>query len=465
MMKKSVCLLLACVSMWTMSPRPGFGQSVRGGQITFDMDHAVFQANKDYAFIEIYMTIPRDAIQHQKGIGGVEGNFETAASLYRGDSLLAEKSRKNTDRAAVPEDVKSSQQLFGIFSFYAKPGAYKLLCRVTDLATQTGGWIEKNIDIPDFPAADVCLSEIQLGMNIEADTSRTLFMKNGYRIIPNPSKMYGIEVPILYYYSEIYNLSSMEPGRDSSYVVAVSILDPQGNPVKTSPDKKKKRLGKSVVDVGSVNVIGLNSGPYEVQVTVKDGATGRTHTRKKDFFLYRRMDYAAKSQAEPKLDQTMSDEYSAMGDKEIDDLFKQCDFIATSKEKKIYKKLDLVGKRKFMQDFWRIRDSNPLTGVNEYKNDYLERMQYVAQHFGNMRKAGWRSDQGRIYLMYGAPDQIERFPSNIDSRPYEIWYFNQVEGGTQCYFVDVQDLGEMRLVHSTIRQELQDADWQRWLTR
>jgi len=441
-----------------------FGQSMRGGQVSFDVDEAGFSANEGYVFLEIYFSIPRDAIQHQKGIGFFEAKVEMAASLFKGDSLVAEKKRRYTDQAAALTDIKPGQQLYNIFTFYAKPGPYKLRTRVTDLSNETGGWLEKNIDILAFPEKNVCLSDIQLSMGIEADTSKSMFVKNGHRIIPNPNRMYGVEIPILYYYSEIYNLSPLEKGKDSTYAVSISVEDMEGNSIKSTPEKAKKRLGTSVVEAGMINVVSLNSGPYRIHVLVKDNGTGTANSRKKDFFVYRRADFVGKNQSEAQTNEAMADEFSGMAEKELDALFKQCDYIAADKEKKLYKKLDLNGKRKFMSDFWRARDSNPLTAVNEFKQDYLERLQYVELHYGSPRKPGWRSDMGRIYLMYGKPDETERFPSNIGERPYEIWHYYQVEGGTQCYFVDIQDLGEMHLVHSTIRRELQDYQWQRWLT-
>jgi GWxTD domain-containing protein len=454
-------LAAACLT----ATSPVSGQSTRGGQIQFDVDEAVFQANRGFAFIEFYFAIPRDALQHQKTIGDFESNFETAVNLFAGDSLLGERKRTNTDRAAALTDIKSSQLLFNIFSFYIKPGTYKMRARVTDLATQTGGWLEKTVTVVPFPEKDVSISDIQLSMSIEADTSKNLYVKNGYRILPNPNRLYGAELPMLYYYSEINNLSPMETAKDSSYTVEVSVRDAKGNTVKSLPPKKKKRLGNSVLELGMVNVGSMNSGPYQVQITARDNGTGASFSRSKDFFVYRRADYVGKDREASEIEKAMADEFSAMDLKSLDDLFKKCDYIATDRDKKLYKKLDINGKRKFMSDFWRVRDSNALTAVNEFKQDYFERLQYVEQHFGGMRRPGWKTDMGRIMLMYGKPDEIERYPSNIDKRAYEIWHFYSVEGGTQCYFVDIQDLGDMRLVHSTIRTELQDTDWERWLQR
>ena len=70
---------------------------------------------------------------------------------------------------------------------------------------------------------------------------------------------------------------------------------------------------------------------------------------------------------------------------------------------------------------------------------------------------------GLIYIKYGQPSEIERYPSSMDEKAHEIWYYYELEGGVEFVFVDIQNLGNMQLVHSTARNELQDYDWERWL--
>ena len=43
-----------------------------------------------------------------------------------------------------------------------------------------------------------------------------------------------------------------------------------------------------------------------------------------------------------------------------------------------------------------------------------------------MMKDGYRTDRGRVYLIYGEPDQIDRFPSETNMKPYEVWYYNSI---------------------------------------
>jgi hypothetical protein len=72
-------------------------------------------------------------------------------------------------------------------------------------------------------------------------------------------------------------------------------------------------------------------------------------------------------------------------------------------------------------------------------------------------------NRGRVLLLYGEPEEIERFPSSNEARAYLIWHFFEIEGGVEFVFVDLKNSGDMELVHSTARNELQDPAWQRWL--
>jgi hypothetical protein len=63
-------------------------------------------------------------------------------------------------------------------------------------------------------------------------------------------------------------------------------------------------------------------------------------------------------------------------------------------------------------------------------------------------------------MTYGEPSEIERFPNETESKPYEIWYYHELEGGVKFVFADLSGYSDYQLVHSTMRGELQDENWQ-----
>lgn len=78
----------------------------------------------------------------------------------------------------------------------------------------------------------------------------------------------------------------------------------------------------------------------------------------------------------------------------------------------------------FIETFWAQRDPTPGTPANEYKQQHIERFHYANQRYGrSTARDGWRTDQGRIYIILGEPHSVERFTSQQGIYPTEVWYY------------------------------------------
>ena len=141
-------------------------------------------------------------------------------------------------------------------------------------------------------------------------------------------------------------------------------------------------------------------------------------------------------------------------------------YIISPPEKSVFEKLNTEEeKEQFIEQFWRRRDDNPLVGGNEFKEEHYRRLAYVAEKFGS-GKPGWKTDRGRVYILYGEPAQIEPHPSGgLHERPlsegggttatfpFEVWRYRYIEGeglGNDIVleFVDPTYSGEYRLAVS-----------------
>src|SRR2546422_11644372 len=86
-------------------------------------------------------------------------------------------------------------------------------------------------------------------------------------------------------------------------------------------------------------------------------------------------------------------------------------YIITDEESKAFKKLQTDDEReRFIEEFWRRRDPDPDTDENEFKEEYYERIAYANEHFAS-GIPGWKTDRGRIWIMYGKPDERETHPT------------------------------------------------------
>ena len=89
------------------------------------------------------------------------------------------------------------------------------------------------------------------------------------------------------------------------------------------------------------------------------------------------------------------------------------------------------------------------------------RIKFVENRFKTFNKTGSKTDRGRVYLQYGEPDEMELHPNDYDKKPYEIWYYNSIEGGVIFVFGDITGYSDYELLHSTKRGELRDDNWVR----
>ena len=86
-------------------------------------------------------------------------------------------------------------------------------------------------------------------------------------------------------------------------------------------------------------------------------------------------------------------------------------YIITDEERAAFKRLQTDEEREqFIEQFWLRRDPTPDTVENEFKEEHYRRIAYANEHYAS-GIPGWKTDRGRIYIMYGPPDEIESHPS------------------------------------------------------
>jgi GWxTD domain-containing protein len=125
-------------------------------------------------------------------------------------------------------------------------------------------------------------------------------------------------------------------------------------------------------------------------------------------------------------------------------------YIITDRERVAFHRLTTDAEREhFIEQFWLQRDPTPGTVENEFKQEHYRRIAYANEHYA-ANIPGWKTDRGRIYIIYGPPDEIETHPSPSATvaYPFEQWRYRFIEGvGTNVIieFVDSTGTGEYRM--------------------
>lgn len=117
-------------------------------------------------------------------------------------------------------------------------------------------------------------------------------------------------------------------------------------------------------------------------------------------------------------------------------------YIATPDEMRALRDALPEERRARWHQFWKRRDPSPGTRHNEWEEEYLRRVAHANREFGNVRTTGWQSDRGRIYILHGPPDEVQRTVAPTGAAS-EVWHY--FRDGRQFVFVDVSGLGDYRL--------------------
>src|SRR3954454_14891115 len=145
-------------------------------------------------------------------------------------------------------------------------------------------------------------------------------------------------------------------------------------------------------------------------------------------------------------------------------------YIISDEEQKAFKMLSNDEERdNFIEAFWQRRDPTPDTAENEFKDEHYRRMAYANEHFP-AGIPGWKTDRGRMYIMYGPPDEIDSHPSggtyerpmdegggSTSTFPFEDWRYRYIEGIGQEIIIEFVDTCMCGDYHMTMDRSEKDA--------
>ncbi len=436
--------------------------SAQKKKIEFDLDFASFAYADTIDIVEVYYNISQNDFTPVLEKGEQYLKAKLTLSIFPKGKSEAVVDKDYILHVKAPQDSAERKNFVGVLKYAVPVGTFDVKAVIQDMNNQEGtGQFSYNLTTPQFNLAHFAMSDIELANNlIQSEDTNSLFYKNTYEIMPNPACLYGEKLPVLFYYTELYNVNK-DPGAPE-LKQEVSVVNAR-NVVLSQKTKILSRMHQDIVVVDAVPVAKIPTGSYTLQITVTDTTKKIMAVQKKKFFVY---NPSFKDTLKEHLieAQYISSEFAGMNEEDVQETFAISKYIATKNELVKWDKLsDLEGKKNFLFQFWNSRDTDPSTPENEFKNEYFKRVTDANFKYGTLRRKGWKTERGRILLMYGEPNQIDRYPSETDKRPYEIWEYQELEGGVIFVFGDLTGFNDFSLIHSTKRGEISDAYWKRRL--
>jgi GWxTD domain-containing protein len=430
------------------------------GSLRLFTDYAAFKYEGDdsgRSYVEVYYNIVRNDLKYFPDSLGYSAIMDFQAVLYdSAGAIIDSVSWKAGSRISSLSVLDDNDYLISdLFAELFLPGNYTIEMKVKN--NENSGMSTVKMKVPEFSGTDLTLSSIEWAYDISVDSVGKL-VKYGRRVVPNACGRYSEEDGAVYLYAEAYNLDN-SPGADSSYSLAMHIYDSQGNLYKSINPTYNHKPGNSAVIITGCSIAALDGGLYRLKLVLTDG--DRIAEAEKTFTVM-----MSPESARNKIMQAILSQYPGANEIRSDDdarKFKNdIAYIAAPEELRLFDSLNLEGKKNFQNEFWEGKDPDTSTPVNEYKLEHYRRLKYVDERFTRMGGTvpGWKTDQGRVYVLYGEPSEIERSQSSIQTRSWEKWWYHGLEGGVYFIFVDYEDTDTYVLIHSTKQNEIKDENWE-----
>lgn len=419
------------------------GRSEKG--LRFFVDHAAFKASEGKALVEFYILLEAAQVQYVPEGNRFVGEMDLAVTVTDSAGTIVGESGW-TRRVSVDDLSKLGEgglPYRDVTGVQVAPGAYKVTVSVEDMFGDLVGELSLPIEVADFGSERFAASDVVLASSIEPATKASRFTKSGFEVIPNATRRHLVGAP-LNAFVELYNLSPGETDRAKTFVLGYSLTDTSGAPVRKFPPSRFKKPGASAVKALKAKTDGLKPGRYFFEVEAFDSGS-RQHVRKRRSVVL--VGEGSSGEEELTEDQLRQLKY-----------YRYIEPLAEKDDLKVYEQLatDDQAKMKFLRQFWKKLDPTPDTDINERLIEHLRRMRHSDDYFsGRAGQPGSETAMGRVYIQYGAPDDVERDVSGVGTKPFEVWHYGRYE----FVFQDRNALGHYELVHSTYPGELNNPMW------
>jgi GWxTD domain-containing protein len=472
-MKTAISVLLMLCALAAMAPAQDFEEPASREKIASWLDYATYKIGEyeHVALVEFYYGI----LRHQLTFEDMDSFYQATAyvwlEIFNDKGVVIDTLHKVVPiRIFDPfEQNNESYRNLDVMQALIKPGNYSVRMTIEDANSRindqdyTGKYGERQIKItvPDYQNENLSISDIELAYKIqlldEADTlSENPLNKSNRKVIPNPSVRFINTDSMMYFYAEIYNLKFGKEA-NKEYYVSCRVENLAGEVISNYGRKRYFKPGDNALISSAIDIYDLPEGQFRLILEVEDSQDNSITSKSKLFELLYETFEIAPAVAE----EDFNEEDAKLMEKIIH-------FYAIKTEMDQYKAADLEGKKEILKRFWQSRDPDPSTHLNEFKIEAFRRFAFANEKYSIEmvdRSDGWKSDRGRVYIIYGPPDEIESYPSSMGSQPYERWtYHNYPQQGYIFFiFVDESGYGDYVLKHSTAKGELTDYEWERKL--
>jgi len=382
----------------------------------FDIDAADFRGDQNgLTTLEIYYKIFYDGLSYQKTADGYRADYEIAIAVEgeKGqqiegiirDGYIAVKTFAETRR---PNDF-----VINMASLQLDRQDVTIRGALTD---KVGGHVyQKEMDVKERDYWDKypTLSRVEFCREISQSGKDSKFNKGFLWIVPSVTRQFGGDFDsTLSYYHEVY------PGRnDVKYAKLVTRIYHRVKGFVYTDTVDYGEIKEKLTEAKTIDVADFMPGDYELEIRL-EGRRGRVYDKIVEEF-----------------ELMLTAETIYRTDFEL--AVEMLKYLATKQERKDLKKAATPEERRQRWDeFWALRDQYGHNRENPTKEEYFRRVRHADRYFSVMKKDGWKTTRGMVYITYGEPDEVEDYPFELSTKPYQIWLYYRLNPPRKFLFID-----------------------------
>jgi GWxTD domain-containing protein len=418
------------------------------------------------AYIETYITVVGNSTTFRQNENHKFQSTIEIVMLFKQDGKIKEFRKYNLKSPEIDDLSKNKPNYIDQQRIQLSSGTYNFELSIKDLndtIKKEKSYTYNDVISLNCDTNNIDMSGIELVEKYGKTIKENISSKNGYDIIPYVSNYYPQNIKKIMFYSEIYN-TDIKKFNGEDFLINYFIENEKNKTIANECNRfKKQKASKVAVVLSEFDIEKLPSGNYNLVITAKN-KNNETLILRKIYFQRSNPEYDAKELDYLTLNIENTFSWKIKNVDTLVDYLKCLVPIADRNEKMFIdnqvkvKEIDKM--QKFFFNFWQKRNYNE---PEKEWNSYLEQVKMVNKTYSTRIKTGYETDQGRVYLQFGAPNSITYDEHDPSAYPYEIWQYYKIKDQTNRKFVFYNpELSgqDYKLLHSDVKGELTARNWE-----
>lgn len=448
-MKRCIVLLLLVAGLGAASAK----------DIQAVFSYAMFDLPGQKPYIETYLSVTGNSVKY---IPLENGKFQASIQVsltYRQGEKISYMDKYNLLSPQLSDTSVIQFTFLDQKRVALDRGEYTLNLTVSDNNDKNNfAVIAEKIKI-GFPPDELAVSDISFLESYKKASETSALTKNGYEMIPLANNFYPTPATKLIFYTEIYNADKIL-GQDPFLVNYYLESTDNGNKVPNMGTFKKETPRSINVLLAEFSIESLPTGNYNLVVEARN-KTNDLLASKKVFFQRSNKNLVIKDEDLAGID---PENFARRYDHEsVAEHIRSLNPISSEAESNFAANViasnDLNRMQQYLVYFWQKR--NPENAEKAWLS-YEDEVKKVNYSYSTSLNKGYNTDRGRVYLKYGAPNNINKNDTDQEAYPYEIWHYYKLNNQSNRKFVFYNPSGaadEFELIHSDAIGELSDYRW------